>query len=126
MCLCAPTLLLHSPLSILHSFTWEIIMPLDWRIFALGSAVFAALTAILGKVGVAQINSDLATFLRTIVILFITALILSWRQEWQRPDQWSAKSMVFLILSGVATGLSWLCYYRAPPISARVAGGAHR
>jgi transporter family protein len=88
-------------------------MPLDWRLFALGSAIFAALTAILGKVGVTQINSDLATFLRTLVILVITALILSWRQEWQRPAEWPLKSIVFLGLSGVATGLSWLCYYRA-------------
>ncbi|HEX9159185.1 MAG TPA: EamA family transporter [Rhizomicrobium sp.] len=86
---------------------------MDWRIFALGSAFFAALTAIFGKVGVSEINSDLATFLRTLVILAVTALILFARQEWQRPDTLSAKGLLFLILSGVATGLSWLCYYRA-------------
>jgi transporter family protein len=88
-------------------------MTLDWRVFALGSAVFAALTAIFGKVGVAEINSDLATFLRTVIIVALTAAIISWRQEWQRPDQWSAKGLVFLVFSAIATGLSWLCYYRA-------------
>jgi bacterial/archaeal transporter family protein len=85
----------------------------DWRIFALGSAFFAALTAIFGKVGVSDINSDLATFLRTLVILVVAALIIFARHEWQRPDTLSAKGVIFLVLSGVATGLSWLCYYRA-------------
>lgn len=86
---------------------------MDWRLFAIGSAFFAALTAIFGKVGVSEMNSDLATFLRTIVILLVTALLISARQEWQRPDSLSTKGVVFLVLSGVATGLSWLCYYRA-------------
>lgn len=86
---------------------------MDWRIFALGSAFFAALTAIFGKVGVSEINSDLATFLRTVVILLVTALLLFARHEWQRPDSLSVKGVMFLVLSGVATGLSWLCYYRA-------------
>jgi bacterial/archaeal transporter family protein len=85
----------------------------DWRIFALGSAFFAALTAVFGKVGVSEINSDLATFLRTLVILVVAALIIFARHEWQRPDTLSAKGVIFLVLSGVATGLSWLCYYRA-------------
>jgi transporter family protein len=88
-------------------------MQADWRIFAIASAFFAALTAIFGKVGVSEINSDLATFLRTIVILLVTALLIWARHEWQRPDSLSAKGVLFLILSGVATGLSWLCYYRA-------------
>ena len=86
---------------------------MDWRLFAIGSAFFAALTAIFGKVGVAEINSDLATFLRTLIILLITALLICARHEWQRPDSLSAKGVLFLVLSGVATGLSWLCYYRA-------------
>jgi bacterial/archaeal transporter family protein len=85
----------------------------DWRIFAAGSAVFAALTAIFGKVGVSDINSDLATFLRTLVILLITAIFVGVRHEWQRPESWPIRGTVFLVLSGVATGLSWLCYYRA-------------
>jgi bacterial/archaeal transporter family protein len=88
-------------------------MNIDWRWYALGSALFAALTAIFGKVGVAEINSDLATLLRTVVILAITALIIGLRNEWQRPETLSAKGVLFLVLSGAATGLSWLCYYRA-------------
>jgi bacterial/archaeal transporter family protein len=88
-------------------------MSADWRLFALASAFFAALTAIFGKVGVSEINSDLATFLRTLVILLVAALLICARHEWQRPDSLSTKGVVFLVLSGVATGLSWLCYYRA-------------
>jgi bacterial/archaeal transporter family protein len=88
-------------------------MSADWRVFALGSAFFAALTAIFGKVGVSEINSDLATFLRTLVILLVAALLICARHEWQRPDSLSAKGVLFLVLSGIATGLSWLCYYRA-------------
>jgi bacterial/archaeal transporter family protein len=88
-------------------------MSLNWRIFALGSAFFAALTAIFGKVGVSEINSDLATFYRTLVILAVSALLVSARQEWQAPGTLSSKGLLFLVLSGVATGLSWLCYFRA-------------
>jgi transporter family protein len=84
-----------------------------WQLYALGSALFAGLTAILGKVGVQGIHSNLATFIRTVVILAITALILSIRSEWQRPESLSGRSVLFLVLSGIATGLSWLCYYRA-------------
>lgn len=85
----------------------------DWRVFAVASAFFAALTAIFGKVGVSEMNSDVATFLRTIVILVVTAALIALRHEWQRPDTLSSKGVLFLVLSGVATGLSWLCYYRA-------------
>jgi bacterial/archaeal transporter family protein len=88
-------------------------MNMDWRLFAIASAFFAALTAIFGKVGVSEINSDLATFLRTLVILLVTALLVWARHEWQRPEALSPKGVVFLMLSGIATGLSWLCYYRA-------------
>ena len=85
----------------------------SWLLFALGSAFFAALTALFGKMGVAGINSNLATFIRTIVILLVTAGILSLRNEWARPTGLPASSWIFLVLSGIATGLSWLCYYRA-------------
>ena len=85
----------------------------DWRIYAIGSALFAAMTAIFGKVGVAEINSDLATFLRTIIILIVSAFVVWARHEWQRPEGLSGKGVLFLVLSGIATGLSWLCYYRA-------------
>ena len=88
-------------------------MSLDWRVFALGSAFFAALTALFGKVGVSEINSDLATFYRTLIILAVSGLLVSARQEWQAPGAVSSKGLLFLVLSGVATGLSWLCYFRA-------------
>lgn len=86
---------------------------MDWRIFALLSAVFAALTAIFGKIGVTDLNSNLATFIRTVVVLIASAILISFRQEWVRPASLPAKSVIFLALSGLATGLSWLCYYRA-------------
>lgn len=85
----------------------------SWVIYALGSAFFAALTAIFGKIGVTGLNSNLATLIRTVVILAIIAVIVSLRNEWQKLDLVSARSWTFLVLSGVATGLSWLCYYRA-------------
>lgn len=84
-----------------------------WQVFALGSAVFAALTAILGKVGVAEVNSNLATLIRTVVILVVAVGIVSFRHEWEPLGRLSRFGVVMLILSGVATGLSWLCYYRA-------------
>lgn len=88
-------------------------MTFSWKVFAIGSAFFAALTAILGKIGVGSMPSDLATFLRTIVILLLSAFIVSVRGEWQRPQGMSMLGLVSIALSGVATGLSWLCYYRA-------------
>ncbi len=88
-------------------------MSLDWKAFAALSAVFAAMTAILGKLGVAEMNSNLATFLRTLVVLVVSALLVSVRGEWQDPTRLSARGCLFLVLSGIATGLSWLCYYRA-------------
>jgi transporter family protein len=84
-----------------------------WLVFALGSAFFAGLTAILGKLGVAGLNSNLATLIRTVVIFFVTAGIVSIRDEWSMPRDIAARPLAFLVLSGVATGLSWLCYYRA-------------
>jgi transporter family protein len=84
-----------------------------WLLFALGSAFFAALTAVFGKLGVAGINSNLATFIRTVVILLVTAGLLSLRGEWARPAGLAWRGWLFLVLSGIATGLSWLCYYRA-------------
>ncbi len=88
-------------------------MNLSWKSFAVASAVFAALTAILGKIGVGQMSSDLATFVRTLVILAVTALVVTVRSEWQRPGGMSRLGIFALALSGLATGLSWLCYYRA-------------
>lgn len=88
-------------------------MALDWRLFALGSAFFAALTAIFGKIGVSEINSNLATFIRTAIILLMTAGIISFKSEWQKPEALNTHSLIFLVLSALATGASWLCYYRA-------------
>jgi bacterial/archaeal transporter family protein len=88
-------------------------MNIDWRLFALGSAFFAALTALFAKLGVAEINSNLATFYRTIIILALSALVVSARHEWQAPGAVSAKAVMYLTLSGIATGFSWLCYFRA-------------
>ncbi len=85
----------------------------SWQTFALGSAFFAGLTAIFGKLGVARLNSDLATFIRTLVILAVITIILFLRGEWQKPTGLPRRDLLFLVLSGVATGLSWLCYYRA-------------
>lgn len=85
----------------------------SWQTWALASAAFAALTAIFAKVGVENVNSDFATFIRTIVVLFAVALILGATGRWQAPGSVSARSYVFLVLSGLATGLSWLCYFRA-------------
>lgn len=84
-----------------------------WQFWALLAAVFAALTAILAKVGVSDINSNFATFLRTIVIIFALALLLLYTGEFKPIDKISGKSLIFLTLSGLATGASWLCYFRA-------------
>ncbi|MFC5473463.1 EamA family transporter [Paraherbaspirillum soli] len=84
-----------------------------WELFALGSAFFAGLTAIFGKFGVAGINSNFATFIRTVIILCVIAGIVTLRGEWQKPTTLAASNWLFLALSAIATGLSWLCYYHA-------------
>lgn len=84
-----------------------------WVLWAVLSASFAALTAIFGKVGVEGINSDFATLIRTIVILPMLGLIVALSGTWQPLASLPGKTVLFLILSGVATGFSWLCYYRA-------------
>lgn len=88
-------------------------MPNGWLVFALGSAFFAALTALLGKLGVSEINSNLATLIRTAVILVMVSGVVTLRNEWQSPDKLSLFGVVLLVFSAIATGLSWLCYYRA-------------
>lgn len=84
-----------------------------WQGMAICSAFFAALTAIFGKVAVNGLNADLATFLRTIVILIVLAILVTARSAWQLPQQAATWPIVCLVISGIATGLSWLCYYRA-------------
>jgi bacterial/archaeal transporter family protein len=86
---------------------------MGWLGWALASAGFAALTAIFGKIGVTGVQSDYATFLRTLVILALIAAIVTSGGHWRSPAELPARSLAFLALSGAATGASWLCYYRA-------------
>jgi transporter family protein len=85
----------------------------SWQVWAVLSAIFAALTAIFAKVGVEGINSDLATLIRTVVVLISLSLILFATGQFSQPGPISTKSWVFLLLSGLGTGASWLCYFRA-------------
>jgi transporter family protein len=96
---------------------------LSWVFWALLSAGFAALTAVFAKIGIEHVNSDFATFVRTAVILMVAALIVYASGNWQQPSSVSAKTWLFLILSGAATGASWICYFRALKLgdAARVA-----
>jgi transporter family protein len=84
-----------------------------WQFWALLSAAFAALTAIFAKVGIENINSDFATFIRTVIILVVLGAILFAGGQFQSPATIPARTWLFLGLSGVATGASWLCYFRA-------------
>ncbi|MGD9659431.1 MAG: EamA family transporter [Methylocystis sp.] len=85
----------------------------SWQLWAFLSATFAALTAIFAKIGIESVNSDFATFIRTIVILCTLAAFLFATSQWQRLDSISGRSYLFLVLSGLATGASWVCYFRA-------------
>ena len=85
----------------------------SWTFWALLSATFAALTAIFGKIGIENLNSDFATLLRTVVVLISLALILYATGQYQSLATISTRSYVFLTLSGLATGASWICYFRA-------------
>lgn len=98
-------------------------MSQSWQFWALLSAAFAALTAVFAKVGVAQINSDFATLIRTVVILCVIAAIVAATGQWQKPSEISGRTWLFLTLSGLATGASWLAYFRALKLgdAARVA-----
>lgn len=85
----------------------------SWQVWAVLSAIFAALTAIFAKIGVEDINPDLATFIRTVIVLMSFALILFATGQFRTPENISSKTWIFLVLSGLATGASWLCYFRA-------------
>lgn len=85
----------------------------SWQVWALASAGFAALTAIFAKIGVTDINADFATFIRTLVILVLAGAIVAASGQWQSLDAVPSRSWLFLLLSGLATGASWLCYFRA-------------
>ena len=85
----------------------------SWQVWAFLSAVFAALTAIFAKVGVEGINSDLATLIRTVVVLITLSAILFATGQFTQAGPISTKSWLFLLLSGLGTGASWICYFRA-------------
>ena len=85
----------------------------SWLLWALLSAMFAALTAIFAKVGIENINSDLATLIRTVVVLISLTLILFATGQFNQTGPISNKTWLFLLLSGLGTGASWLCYFRA-------------
>lgn len=95
----------------------------SWLLWALLSAVFAALTAILAKVGVEGVNSDFATFIRTIVIVVVLGALVGVTGNFQSLTTIAPRTWLFLGLSGLATGASWLCYFRALKVgdAARVA-----
>lgn len=84
-----------------------------WFYWAILSAVFAALTAIFAKIGIQDVDSDLATLIRTVIIIIVLSAFVAYTGKWTNPFKLSAKTWLFLGLSGLATGASWVCYFRA-------------
>ena len=84
-----------------------------WFYWALMSAIFAALTAIFAKVGIQGVDSDLATLIRTAIIIVVLSAFVAYTGKWANPLELSPKTWLFLGLSGLATGASWVCYFRA-------------
>jgi bacterial/archaeal transporter family protein len=85
----------------------------NWLVWALMSATFAALTAIFAKLGLAGVDSDLATLVRTVVIFGVLAAFVVATGKWTNPLRLSGRTWLFLVLSALATGASWVCYFRA-------------
>jgi transporter family protein len=85
----------------------------NWLTWALLSAAFAALTAIFAKVGLEGVDSDLATLVRTFVIIIVLSAFVYLTGKWANPFELSSHTLLFLVLSGLATGASWVCYFRA-------------
>ena len=85
----------------------------QWFFWALGSAGFAALTAIFAKLGLEGVDSDLATLIRTVIIALVLAAIVAALGKWRNPMELPARAWIFLTLSALATGASWVCYFRA-------------
>lgn len=102
-----------------HFVTLPVIRPLlmtnanGWVIWAILSAVFAALTAIFAKIGLQGVNPDLATLIRTLVVVVLLAAFVWFTGQWSNPFSLSVKTLLFLVLSALATGASWVCYFRA-------------
>lgn len=88
-------------------------MTTNWFYWAILSAVFAALTAIFAKIGIEKVDSDLATLIRTFVIGLVLAIFIYATGKWSNPLTLSSRTLLFLILSALATGASWVCYFRA-------------
>lgn len=88
-------------------------MTTGWFWWALLSAAFAAMTAIFAKAGLQDVDPDLATLLRTAVVLALLALFVGWTGKWRDPLQLPPRTLAFLALSALATGASWVCYFRA-------------
>jgi bacterial/archaeal transporter family protein len=86
---------------------------ISWFYWALLSAVFAALTAIFAKVGIQGVDSDLATLVRTVVVIVVLSAFVWFTGKWTNPIALPSKTLLFLGLSGLATGASWVCYFRA-------------
>ena len=87
--------------------------PTSWFYWAILSAVFAALTAIFAKIGIQGVNSDLATLMRTAIVILVLSAFVWFTGKWSNPLTLSTKTWIFLTLSGLATGASWVCYFRA-------------
>ena len=85
----------------------------SWQFWALLAAAFAAMTAIFAKVGVENVGSDFATLIRTAIIFLVLGIIIAGSGQWQPLGEISSRTWLFLTLSGLATGASWLCYFRA-------------
>jgi transporter family protein len=85
----------------------------DWFGWALLSALFAAMTAIFAKVGLEGVDSDYATLVRTFVIIFVLAIFVGVTGKWRNPLKLESRTVSFLVMSGLATGASWVCYFRA-------------
>lgn len=89
-----------------------------WFYWAILSAIFAALTAIFAKIGIQGVDSDLATLIRTVIIIVVLTVFVTYTGKWSNPLELSSRTWLFLGLSGLATGASWVCYFRALKIGA--------
>jgi transporter family protein len=89
------------------------LLPDTWFSWALLSAVFAALTAIFAKIGIQGVDSDLATLIRCAILMVVLSVFIVWQGKWSNPLLLPSRTWFFLVLSGLATGASWVCYFRA-------------
>lgn len=94
-------------------YNWFMETTSNWFLWAILSAVFAALTAIFAKLGLQGVDSDLATLIRTVVILGVLGVFVYLAGKWMNPFKLPPRTWLFLVLSGLATGASWVCYFRA-------------